>query len=151
MSEWRRSPYVISTDIEKIDVDVVHGFLSSAYWSRGVPRSIIQQAMHGSLCFGVYRDDQQVGFARVVSDQATFAWLADVFVLPTEQGAGLGTWLMEVVMSHPDLQGLRRWMLATQDAHELYRRFGFTDLVQPERYMEIVKPDLYLHGEDYYQ
>lgn len=147
MIEWRHEPYVISTDMEKIDLDVVHGYLTTAYWSQGVSRSIVEQAIRNSVCFGVYRHDEQIGFARVVTDRTTFAWLADVFILPDERGGGLAKWLMEAVMSHPELTGVRRWMLATRDAHGLYRQFGFKEPLRPERYMEIVELDAYSQSQ----
>jgi GNAT superfamily N-acetyltransferase len=141
--QWRRDEYEISTDPGRIDLEMTHRFLSEdAYWSPGVPLDVVRRAIEGSIVFGVYRDGAQVGMARVVTDRATFAWLCDVFVLPEHRAAGLGKWLMECVKSHPDLQGLRRWMLATRDAHGLYAQFGFTP-VEPERFMEIRDPDVY--------
>jgi GNAT superfamily N-acetyltransferase len=121
--------YTISTDPERLDVDVVHRFLSTdAYWSPGVARDVVERSIAGSMPFGVYRGDDQVGFARVVTDRATFAWIADVFVLADHRGQGLGKRLVEEIMAHPELRGLRRWLLGTADAHELYRRFGFEEL-----------------------
>jgi GNAT superfamily N-acetyltransferase len=114
----------------------VHGFLTRSYWARGVPPDVVQRSIENSLVFGVYGGDEQVGFARVVTDRATFAYLADVFVLEGHRGRGLGKWLMEVVLAHPELQGLRRWMLATADAHGLYRRYGFRELGKPQIFME---------------
>jgi GNAT superfamily N-acetyltransferase len=144
--EWRRGDYEISTDPARLDLDLTHRFLSEeAYWSPGVPRDVVERAIDGSIVFGIYHDGRQVGMARVVSDKATFAWLCDVFVVPVERGHGLGKWLMECVKSHPDLQGLRRWMLATSDAHGLYAQYGFTP-VDPSRFMEIRDPDVYKHG-----
>lgn len=141
--EWRRGAYEISTDPARLDLDLTHRFLSEeAYWSTGVPRDVVERAIDGSIVFGIYHDRKQVGMARIVSDKATFAWLCDVFVLPAERGHGLGKWLMECVKSHPDLQGLRRWLLATSDAHGLYAQYGFTP-VDPSRFMEIRDPDVY--------
>jgi GNAT superfamily N-acetyltransferase len=118
--------YTISTDRDRLDLDVVHGFLSTeAYWSPGVARELVERSIEGSIAFGVYRGSEQVGFARVVTDRATFAWLADVFVLPGHRGRGLGKRLVAEILAHPELQGLRRWLLGTADAHDLYRRFGF--------------------------
>ena len=134
--EWRRGEYLISTDRSLLDPQVIHGYLSTSYWAAGVPEEVVGQSIENSLNFGVYRSEEQVGFARVVTDRATFAYLADVFVLEAHRGQGLGKWLVEVVLSHPDLQGLRRWMLATRDAHDLYRRYAFTELARPAIFME---------------
>jgi GNAT superfamily N-acetyltransferase len=133
---WRRGEYLISTDRSLLDLGVVHGYLSASYWAAGVPEEVVRRSIENSLNFGVYRDAEQVGFARVVTDHATFAYLADVFVLEAHRGRGLGKWLVEVVLSHPDLQELRRWMLATRDAHELYRKYGFAELGRPGIFME---------------
>ena len=139
--EHRNGDYLISTDPRRLDLDVIHGYLSeSSYWAAGRAREVVARALRHSLCFGVYRDGQQIGFARVVSDFATFAWLADVFILDAHQSAGLGKWLIDCVLRHPDLQGLRRFLLATKDAHGLYRQFSFEELTTPERYMERFDP-----------
>ena len=144
--------YLISDDLTKLDLDVIHKFLSEhSYWARGIPREVVARSIANSLCFGVYAlgnanpDSgwRQVGFARVTTDRATFAYLADVFVLPEHRGRGLSKRLMEAVLAHPDLQGLRRWMLATADAHDLYRRFGFAELSRPDRFMQRHDPDVY--------
>ena len=134
--EWRRGEYLISTDRSLLDLQVIHGYLSTSYWAAGVPEEVVGRSIENSLNFGVYRGEEQVGFARVVTDRATFAYLADVFVLEAHRGQGLGKWLVEVILSHPDLQGLRRWMLATRDAHDLYRRYAFTELARPAIFME---------------
>ena len=134
--EWRRGEYLISTDRSLLDPQVIHGYLSTSYWAAGVPEEVVGRSIENSLNFGVYRDKEQVGFARVVTDHATFAYLADVFVLEAPRGRGLGKWLVEVVLSHHDLQELRRWMLATRDAHELYRKYGFGELGRPGIFME---------------
>ncbi|HEV2383110.1 MAG TPA: GNAT family N-acetyltransferase [Terriglobia bacterium] len=134
---------LISTDPAKLDLDVIHGFLSQAYWSEAVPRSTLERAIRNSLCFGVYVDGRQAGFARVVTDRATFAYIADVFILEPHRGRGLSKQMMGVIRSHPDLQGLRRWSLATRDAHGLYSQFGFTPLQIPERHMEILDLEIY--------
>ncbi len=141
--EWRRDPYRISTDRRQVDLDVVHGFLTTFYWSPGIPREVVRRALEHSLPFGLYRGPSQIGLARVVTDYATFAYLCDVFILPDARGQGLGKWLMAVVADHPALQGLRRWVLTTRDAHGLYRHSGFTDLAHPERFMERVVLDAY--------
>ncbi len=146
--EWHQGSYVVSTDKDRLDLAMVHGFLTTAYWSPGIPRDLIERAIDHSVIFGLYEAHRQIGFARVVTDRATFAYVCDVFVLETFRGRGLGTWLMEVVMAHPDLQGLRRWILATRDAHGLYRKVGFTELSQPDRLMERVVPDIYRRGTD---
>ncbi len=139
----QRGEYEISTDPELLDVTVIHAFLTQSYWSPGIPRPVVERAIENSLCFGLYRKAEQVGFARVVTDRATFAYLADVFVLETHRGKGLSKWLMQVVKEHKDLQGLRRFMLGTKDAHGLYRQFEFTELSNPSRVMEILKLDVY--------
>jgi GNAT superfamily N-acetyltransferase len=139
----RRGRYEVTADPARLDLDVIHGFLASSYWSPGIPRATVERAIAGSLNFGLYADDVQIGFARVVTDRATFAYLADVFVLPEHRGAGLGVWLVECVLAHPALAGLRRFTLATRTAHSLYTRFGFTALAHPEWQMEISRPDLY--------
>ena len=146
-TEWRREKYLISTDHGRLDRSVIHRFLESSYWARGIPREIVDRCIENSLCFGLYDGDCQIGFARVISDLSTFAYLADVFVLESARGQKLGVWLIETIMGHPQLQGLRRWMLATADAHGLYRKFGFTKLSRPERIMEIVDPDTYTRSK----
>ena len=134
--DWQRDGYTISDDPARLDVDVIHGFLATAYWSSGIPRDVVERSIAGSLAFGVYAPDgRQVGFARAITDRATFGWIADVFVLPEERGRGLGVWLMETVVAHPELQGLRRMFLGTRDAHELYRKVGFAELPNPGRFM----------------
>ena len=140
---WSKGDYEVSTDPARIDVLMVHEVLTSSYWAKGIPLETVQQSIENSISFGVYHGQQLVGFARVISDRATFAYLADVFILPSHRGRGLSRWLMECIVSHPDLQGLRRWMLATQDAHGLYAKFGFTPLKSPESWMEIHRPDVY--------
>lgn len=135
--------YEITTDVKRFDVDAIHAFLSRSYWSPGVPRATVERAIANSLCFGVLRDTRQVGFGRVVTDRATFAYLADVYVLEEHRGKGLAKRLMDAVVAHPDLQGLRRMLLATRDAHTLYARYGFRSLAAPERMMEIHRPNAY--------
>jgi GNAT superfamily N-acetyltransferase len=135
--EWTRGGYAISTDPARLNIAMVHEYLStSSYWAAGRPLEVVRRGIENSLPFGVFKGIEQVGFARVVTDYATFAWLADVFVLPAFQGQGLGKWLIGVIVAHPRLQGLRRWVLATKDAHRLYAQFGFTELHAPERFME---------------
>ena len=142
--ECREGEYVVSTDATRLDLDVVHGFLAGSYWSKGIPRETVARAIENSVCFGVYASSgAQVGFARVITDFATFAYIADVFVLESHRGHGLGKLLMECIKQHPKLQGLRRWTLSTKDAHGLYAQFGFTPLNWPDRYMEIFRPGMY--------
>src|SRR5438045_2675304 len=140
---WAKGDFEISTDPARIDVDLVHEFLTSSYWAQGIPVETVQRSIENSISFGIYHGGQQVGFARIISDLATFAYLADVFVLPTHRGRGLSRWLMECIVGHPDLQGLRRWMLGTQDAHGLYAKYGFTAVQSPEIWMEMHRPDVY--------
>lgn len=145
---WRRGEFTIDTDPARIDLDVVHGFLTSSYWAQGIPRDVVKRSIEGALCFGIYREGgAQVGFARAITDFATFAYVGDVFVLEPFRGQGLSKWLMECMTGHPDLQGLRRWMLATRDAHGLYRQFGFTEVAHPERWMHRWDPDIYVKRE----
>jgi GNAT superfamily N-acetyltransferase len=141
--QWTRGDYTISTNPQLLDFDVIQRFLSQSYWAAGVPMEIVRRSIAHSLPFGLYRGTEQLGFARVITDYATFAYLADVFVLDSHRGRGLSKWLMEAIVSHPDLQRLRRWMLATRDAHELYRKYGFSELKQPDRWMERHDPDVY--------
>ena len=138
-----RGEFLLSTDLARLDLDVIHGFLTASYWAKGIPREVVARSIQNSLCFGVYQQSRQVGFARVISDFATYAYLADVFILEGFRGRGLGKWMMDVIMRHPQLQGLRRWTLATRDAHALYARSGFTPLNKPERFMELHNPHLY--------
>ena len=134
--EWRRGEYLISTDQERLDLGLVHRFLSEeAYWSLGVEHDVVVRSIQHSICFGLYGPGGQVGFARLVTDRAAIAYLADVFVLPDHRGRGLGKWLVETVLSHPDVQGLRRFFLGTADAHSLYERHGFRP-IDPSRMME---------------
>jgi len=142
--EWRRDALTISTEPARLDRTLVHTFLRDrSYWAAGIPREVVDRSIEGALCFGVYEGDTQVGFARVVTDRATFAYLADVFVLESHRGRGIATWLMEVILGHPELQGLRRWILMTRDAHGLYAKFGFQAMADPSRCMEIVDREIY--------
>lgn len=124
--EWQRGPFTISCDPARIQLDVVSDFLAHSYWGRGMERLRIQTSLQHALPFSLLRDTDQIGFARVISDRATFGYLTDVFVLPEHRGQGLGQWLIDCVFAHPELQGFRRWILATQDAHSLYERYGFS-------------------------
>jgi GNAT superfamily N-acetyltransferase len=146
--EVEHDGYVVSTDRGRLDLSAVHRFLSTTYWSPGLPLDVLEKAVANSLVFGLYRSEEQVGFARVITDRATFAYLCDVYILEAHRGNGLGTWFMESVRSHPDLQGLRRFVLITRDAHRLYERVGFQALAAPGRYMEIHRPNAYLPPEE---
>jgi len=141
--EDRKGDFLLSTDPNRLDLDVIHGFLTECYWAKGIPRDIVARSIDNSLCFGVYKDSKQVGFARVISDFATYAYIGDVFVLEAFRGQGLSKWVMECIMRHPRLQGLRRWTLLTRDAHGLYAQFGFAPLKKPDRYMELHDPEVY--------
>lgn len=148
--ELRLPGFLLSTDQTLLDIPAIHRFLSNeAYWCHGIPLSVVEKAINHSLCFGVYQEGPlraQVGFARIITDYATFAYLCDVFILEEFRGRGLGKWLMTGIRAHPHLQGLRRWSLATRDAHGLYTQYGFQLLNNPERWMQIVDPDVYKHG-----
>ncbi|HEX2644399.1 MAG TPA: GNAT family N-acetyltransferase [Thermoanaerobaculia bacterium] len=133
----------IDTDKSRLELEVIHGFLTTSYWAKGIPRETVERSIEGSLCFGVYEGPRQVGFARVITDSATFAYLADVFILESHRGRGLSRRLMDAIVAHPSLQGLRRWMLATRDAHGLYSRYGFKPLAAPDRMMELHNPGVY--------
>ncbi|MGA7160274.1 MAG: GNAT family N-acetyltransferase [Bacteroidota bacterium] len=141
--EYRRGKFSVSADPSKLDIEAIHDFLTHCYWSEGISKKTVARAIEHSLCFGLFEGNKQIGFARVISDRATYAYLCDVYVLETYRGKGLGTWLMSCVMKHPDLQGLRRFTLLTRDAHGLYQKFGFTAAKNPSRYMEIHNADIY--------
>ena len=142
--ESRRGEFSVSTDRARLDLDVIHGFLTNCYWAKGIPRDVVARSIEHSLCFGIYDGNGvQVGFARVISDFATIAYIGDVFVLDTHRGRGLGKWLMQCITLHPALQNLRRWILTTRDAHGLYSQVGFTPVKSPERYMELHRPDVH--------
>jgi len=136
--------FCISTSKEKLDLKAIHQFLSTqAYWCKGISFERVKRAAENSLPFGLYYQDKQIGYARIISDYSTMAYLADVYVLPEFRGQGLSKWLMQTIRSHPELQGLRRWLLATADAHGLYRQYGWKKLAQPERWMEIMDKNVY--------
>ncbi|MHB8207531.1 GNAT family N-acetyltransferase [Mucilaginibacter sp.] len=133
--------YKISTDQNLLDLEVIHNYLSNeSYWSKGITKEKVQRSIENSMCFGVYKDGKQVGLARVVTDKAIFAYLCDVFILDEYRGNGLSKWLLQTILAHPDLQGLKRWTLATLDAHGLYKQFGFAPLSNPDRWMDIFTP-----------
>jgi N-acetylglutamate synthase-like GNAT family acetyltransferase len=135
--------YTISADPAHLDLTVIHGFLSQSYWAKSIPMALVERAIKNSLCFGVYHGPTQIGFARIVTDKTTFAYLCDVFILPDHRGKGLSKALVAFIMAYPELQDLRRWNLVTIDAHGLYGQFGFKTAAQPERYMEILRHGMY--------
>ena len=141
--EHQKDEFTVSTDPSRLDLDAIHDFLTHCYWSEGIPRDLFERAIGRSLCFGLYKNGKQIGFARVISDYAAYAYLCDVYVLESHRGKGLGTWLMSCVVQHPNLQGLRRFTLLTRDAHGLYRKFGFAPMKDPSRYMETHVADIY--------
>ena len=142
--EWQNGEFTISTDRERLQLDAIHKYLSEeSYWARERSREQTERAIKNSLPFGVYKGENQIGFARVVTDYATFAYLGDVYILEEFRGQGLSKWLMETIVNHPELQGFRRWVLATKDAHTLYEKYGFTPLKHPERWMEKAAPNAY--------
>jgi len=140
-----RDGFTVSDDSVRLDIVAIHATLSRSYWAAGIPRDVVERSIHGSLCLGLYDDatDEQIGFARVVTDRAAFAYVCDVYVLEAYRGRGLGAWLMDCMLDHPDLQGLRRWLLTTQDAHTFYEDVGFVRAPFPERFMVIDQPNLY--------
>ncbi len=140
---WVRETFTVTTDPAKLDRAVIARFLASSYWAKGIPAATVDRSIDHSLCFALLDGDRQIGFARVISDRATIAYLGDVFILPEYRGRGLSKWLIECVVTHPDLQGLRRWLLGTRDAHGLYEKFGFTALEKPELVMERRNPNVY--------
>ena len=143
VGEWRRGNFLVSTDRARLDLELIYRFLTGCYWAKGISKEVVAKSIENSLCFGVYASGRQVGFARVISDFATYAYLGDVFVLEERRGRGLGKWLMQCIMEHPQLAGLRRWSLVTRDAHGLYAQYGFRQLKSPARHMEIHNADVY--------
>ncbi|HUB05923.1 MAG TPA: GNAT family N-acetyltransferase [Myxococcales bacterium] len=141
--EWTRDSYLLVDDQARVDVDAVHAFLTTSYWAEGVPREVVERSVQGSLCFSLFLGDEQVGFVRAITDSATFAYLCDVYVLPAHRGRGLARWMIASLAEHPRLRSLRRWLLATRDAHGLYEKLGFTPLSAPERFMERLNRDGY--------
>lgn len=142
-TQWENGEFVVTCDTDRFDLDVISEFLSDSYWASGIPKQLVEKSIRNSLGFAVLNGEQQVGFARIISDYATFAYLGDVFILPEFRGKGLSKWLMECIQSHSDLQDLRRWVLATSDAHGLYHQYGFTPLSRPDRFLEKHDPDVY--------
>lgn len=143
IQEWHRDSYTISTDPERLEVNTIHEYLSTAYWATGIPMETVRRSIENSLPFGIYHEGRMVGFGRVITDYATFGYIGDVFVLDPHRGRGLSKWLVELMLAHPELQGFRRWILLTRDAQGLYKRFGFVTPPNPERYMELWAPDVY--------
>jgi GNAT superfamily N-acetyltransferase len=141
--ERNRDNFSISTDPARLDIDAIHAYLTRSYWAEGIPREIVAKSLEGSICFGLYAGDRQIGLARVITDKATFAYLSDVYVLEEYRGQGLSKWLMEAVRSHPELQSMRLFLLLTRDAHGLYEKFGFTRPSFPDRFMELADREIY--------
>ncbi|OJJ23859.1 GNAT family N-acetyltransferase [marine bacterium AO1-C] len=136
-----KGDFLLSDNKDQLNIEVIHGFLTNSYWAKGISQEIVEKSIQHSLCFGVYKQNNQIGFARIISDYATFAYLADVFILESARGNGLAKWMVELIKKHPDLQGLRRWLLATSDAHSLYAQYGgFTPITDPGIWMEIRTP-----------
>lgn len=146
MNCWVNGSFTVTCDPAKMDCAMITEFLATSYWAKGIPAATVERSLAHSLCFALLDGSRQVGFARVISDYATIAYLGDVFVLPEYRGRGLSKWLMECIVTHSDLQGLRRWILATRDAHGLYEKFGFTPLKRPEIFMERHNPNVYGAG-----
>ncbi len=140
INEFKKGKYFISTDKRKLNLKTIHGFLSNAYWSKGIEIERVQKAIRGSICFGVYHKKEQIGFARVVTDCINFGYLADVFIVESYRGQGLSKWLIKCILEHPKLRDMKAWMLATSDAHGLYSQFGFKPLEEPHKYMRRVNP-----------
>src|SRR5580658_9215207 len=142
--KWYKEQFIISDEKSWLDAEYIHDYLSNrSYWAAKIPLNTVIKSIEGSVCFGMYAGEKQIGFARVVTDKATFGYLADVFIDENYRGNGLAKWLMEVIMAYPELQGLRRWMLGTKDAHELYKKFGFEQLENPQRVMHIHHAEVY--------
>jgi len=140
----QQNEFYISTDKSKLDIDAIHDFLSTkAYWSLNIPKEKIKISIENSFCFGLYEHNKQIGFARIITDFSTIAYLGDVYILEEYRGKGLSKWLMETIMNSPKLQGLRRWILLTGDAHELYRKYGWTDLADSSKWMELHNKNVY--------
>lgn len=142
--EEKKGGFLVSSDKSKLDISAIHNFLTNCYWARGILLETVKKSIENSDCFGVYDSGKFVGFARVISDRATIGYLGDVFILESHRGKGLSKWLMECIMKYPGFKGFRRWILLTRDAHSLYKQFGFTEVARPDRYMEIINPEVYL-------
>jgi GNAT superfamily N-acetyltransferase len=140
----KQGDYSVSTDPAVFNIEVIHDFLSHSYWAENIPLETMKRAINNSLCFGLFHKQQQIGFARVITDYSTFGYLADVFIIESYRGKGLARFLIGTIMQHPDLKGFRKWLLATRDAHGLYGKFGFKPIEKPERLMEISRPGIYV-------
>lgn len=149
MSIWtRHDGFSVSDEKARLDIERVYGWISGAYWAAGIPRDVFERSVAGAMCFAIHAPDgAQVGFARVMTDRATFGYIGDVFVAPEMRGRGLSKFLLDTIFAHPELQGFRRWSLATRDAHALYARYGFTPLADPARYMERADPHVYARAK----
>lgn len=143
--ELRKDQYLISTDKTLLKKALIHEFLTKSYWAKGISQNIVEKTIENSLCFGVYKNIEQVGYARIITDYTTFGYIADVFIIESHRKKGLSKWLMRAILDHPELQGFRRWMLATKDAHSLYEQFGFTSLKNPGQFMELHNKALSLY------
>lgn len=141
--KWEKRDFLITDNREDLDPQLIHQFLHDSYWAKEIPKKIVTKSIENSLCFGLFHNDKQIGFGRAITDRATFAYLADVFVIEQYRGCGLGKWLITCIKAHPDLKNLRRWMLVTTDAQGLYERYGFSPLPNPKNYMEISTPEIY--------
>lgn len=145
-TDFEKQGYLISVDKTKLDIEVIYQYLSvESYWAQNIPLEVVQRSIDNSLCFGVYHQNTQIGFARLVTDKATFAYLADVFIIETHRGKGLSKWLVQTIHAYPEVQGLRRWMLGTRDAHGLYAQFGWKPIPEEliHRFMQFHNPDVY--------
>ena len=140
--DYSRGNFRVSTDKSRLDLEAIHGFLKDAYWAKNISFEVVRQSIQKSLCFGVYKLDELVGFARVITDDAVFAYLLDLFILEAHRGQGLAKWLLECIFSNPELRSVRMWLLATKDAHGLYEKFGFRPLRHPERFMRLSMADV---------
>lgn len=139
-----KGEYLLSTDKSKLDLKMIHEFLSNeSHWAKNIPYERVKKSIENSLCFGLYHGEKQIGFARVISDYSTIAYLGDLFILKDHRGKGLSRWMLEVIMNHPDLTGLRRWILVTKDAHDVYQQYGWAMVARPENWMEIHDPEAY--------
>lgn len=144
---FRKDEFLITTDKDKMDIKEIHRYLSKeSYWAKNIPFQRVEKSVENSFNFGVFKDDKQIGYAKIITDFSTIAYLGDVYILENYRGLGLSKWLMESIMSHPDLQGLRRWILLTADAHELYKKYNWTPISAPEKWMECVTKDVYKNG-----
>jgi N-acetylglutamate synthase-like GNAT family acetyltransferase len=145
--EYQKNDLIISTDQSKLDFNFIHNHLNKTYWAKGIPMEIVKKSVENSIAYGVYQQEKQIGFARLITDKATFAYLADVLISDGFRGNGFAKWLMDCIIKNPEIQGLRLFLLATQDAHTLYQQFGFKPVAEPKRFMEIFKPDIYQQKE----